>query len=129
MTREENIIAAADKAMEELWTYGVTYSDGFRDGAKWADSHPHWISVEDELPKDRMSILFTDGGYVYSGRYYCGRYYGDKGDWVDYCEVSTLIEDVTHWMPLTVPPKSSCSEIPTNCQSVTKLHQLKGDQL
>lgn len=112
MTREE----FRDKKSKDYRKYRESYGiknpvyldeieDAYYQGMVDADAHPHWISVEDELPKNRESILFTDGGCVYSGRYYGGRYYGDKGDWVDFCEVSTLIEDVTHWMPLPEPPK------------------------
>lgn len=67
----------------------------------WADQHPHWISVEDELPRSLNFILFTDGRYLYSGTYFGGRYYGDKGD---FCVPPTLIDNVTHWMPLPAPP-------------------------
>lgn len=135
MTRQEEINKMAKEVAAYL-TYDkdiqVAFADVLKRGAEWADghpdidvrtmaawksgyqaaidAHPQWISVEDELPKNRESILFTDGGCVCSGRYYGGRYYGDKGDWVDFCEVSTLIENVTHWMPLPTPPVVSKME-------------------
>lgn len=30
----------------------IAYRNGFTTGAMWRQTHPHWISVEDELPKD-----------------------------------------------------------------------------
>lgn len=107
MTRQEQLNEAWCKYMGKCSTE-IMQALAF--ALRWCDAHPHWISVDDELPKNRESILFTDGGCVCSGRYYGCRYYGDKGDWVDFCEVSTLIEDVTHWMPLPTPPVVSKME-------------------
>ena len=59
-----------------------------------------WISVKDELPKDRVGKLV-----------YCGtdksitRMYYDPNNkyWVDTMGFERM--DVTHWMPLPEPPK------------------------
>jgi hypothetical protein len=34
---------------------------GFVDGARWADEHPNWISVEDELPEENKWVLTFNG--------------------------------------------------------------------
>lgn len=53
MTREEEIMKAArvyaDGIAQHLPNKKYCEED-FIAGVKWADSHPHWINVEDELP-------------------------------------------------------------------------------
>jgi len=74
----------------------------FIDGAKWADSHPAWVSVEDELPKENgktqqsISVWATDG--LTSGEF---RYNFDAKTWTDMWGDPF---DITHWMPLPQPP-------------------------
>jgi hypothetical protein len=70
---------------------------------RWADEHPNWISVEDELPK--RDELFTHDSVVVLTlglRTVLGFYNYDKGEWVDNTQV-------THWMPLPQPPVVSNS--------------------
>lgn len=60
MTREEEIKEQAEKkALEpsrlmhpyaKQYKVMSAYEIGFIEGAVWADAHPHWINVEDELP-------------------------------------------------------------------------------
>ena len=77
----------------------------FIDGAKWADSHPAWVSVEEELPEHNEE----DNGLIsyptvlvclYDG-FRTEDYYDDiSGEWRDYDG------DVEYWMPLpTLPVK------------------------
>ena len=83
-------------------------------GMKFADEHPHWISVEDELPKGGFAII-TNGDDVLVGKYNF-----EKGLWGVRNKTMfayTLLPanwKVTHWMPLPVPP--TCSEKPNNCE-------------
>ena len=88
MTRKEEIIQAAIKESPRFAERRV----GFITGAMWADSHPHWISVEDELPEEDGVYLFFDAGTqgVYVSFF-----------WADL----KLNEGVTHWMPMPAPPK------------------------
>ena len=56
MTREEQYIEAANPYIDDPLRYL-----GFMDGAEWADSHPRWISVEDELPRCNIPYTNWDG--------------------------------------------------------------------
>lgn len=75
---------------------GVLYS-AFKAGARWADAHPNWISVEDELPTEK-------------GRYWCcdddnetGELFWDGHSWRG--EIDTYaVEGITHWMLLPKAP-------------------------
>lgn len=90
MTRKEQV-------KEYLLTIGngdmnvTPFDAGFECGVEWADAHPHWISVEDELPKERDWYLIYDTNM---GHDVC-MWYGDC--WGNCYKV-------THWMPLPAPP-------------------------
>lgn len=76
--------------------------EDFITGAQWADEHPHWISVEDELPIDYEPVLAVVGGNHFAFVGICL----NKKTW--YCEIqnkATEIIGITHWMPLPQPPK------------------------
>ena len=65
-------------------------------------TQPHWISVEDELPKNKELVFITDGEYTDTGFY---EYTFDE--WQP-CE--KWLGDITHWMPLPQPPVVSKTE-------------------
>lgn len=100
MTREKEISKAAlEYANEEI--VAAPY-DAFMAGAQWADSHPHWISVEDELPpkqpnreQSKNVLVRTNSGRI-KIEYYD---YGNDviKEWWEY--------NITHWMPLPQAPK------------------------
>lgn len=115
MTREEQIIEAAEKAtyqkppqyselVHKSRKVMSAYEVGFIDGCVWADSHPNWISVKDDLPKHDTN----ENGLVsfpmvlvclYDG-YRDTSYYDDIGEeWGDYDG------EVEYWMPLPMPPQ------------------------
>ena len=84
---------------------GLLYA-GFVDGAEWADAHPHWISVEDELPPKKNeyddlsnNVLATDGKEIYESVYN-----HDFEDW--FTHDMWGLDKITHWMPLPQPPES-----------------------
>ena len=58
---------------------------------RWADAHPNWISVEDELPEERGWYLVYDANMSHD---VCMWYGGCWGD----------CYNVTHWMPLPDEP-------------------------
>jgi len=100
--RQEEIRQAAEDNCLDL-----SHCTYFELGAEWADQHPHWISVEDELPpidpaykKEELSInvLVTDGRVVHTAFY---EYKGKKWPWWG---------KTTHWMPLPAPPKKGGEE-------------------
>lgn len=61
-----------------------------------------WVSVEDELPKDKQDVFIT----LASGRSTCGWYSHTIEEWfISVGEIGgddCLYEHVTHWMP--IPP-------------------------
>lgn len=95
MTREEQIrqvgsAYAIDEVKDTCNPRGLLYA-GFIDGAEWADTHPHWISVEDELPpKNEAYLAFWQHLGVTKYRYVKA---GAKVS-------RTFSEHITHWMPL-----------------------------
>lgn len=69
---------------------------------RWADQHPHWISVDDELPIDYEPVLAVVGGNHFAFVGICI----NKKTW--YCEIqnkATEIIGITHWMHLPQAPK------------------------
>lgn len=78
---------------------------------RWCDEHPHWISVEDELPKinpndseweysDDVLVALKDGSIA------VGRYERDNSAGEHYWVLYGVDKDmfVTHWMPLPKMP-------------------------
>ena len=122
MTRKEQIKEAAYEAKAKHIGYGDSVVYAFIDGAEWADAHPNWISVEDELPPknseyDALSnnVLATDGKEIYESVYN-----HDFGEW--FTHDLWAINNITHWMPRPVPPEHiagvskmiGSSELPNN---------------
>lgn len=124
MTREEQIVDAGklhasdnkfcDLAMSQHRVMSA-YEMGFIDGAVWADSHPNWISVEDELPEHNEE----DNGLIsyptvlvclYDG-FRTEDYYDDiSGEWRDFDG------DVEYWMPMPQPPRKEVRNEKDNVQ-------------
>lgn len=75
---------------------GIPFDVGFECGVEWADAHPHWISVEDEMPKNRELVLITDCESADMGFY---DYIVDA--WQPF---EKWLGNITHWMPLPAPP-------------------------
>lgn len=78
----------------------------FIDGAKWADSHPAWVSVEERLPK-RMSekSRFSETVLVYNKEGFNDTAYYDYEE-----KIWRWLPGVTHWMPLPTPPAKKGGE-------------------
>lgn len=112
MTREEQI---RNKARELGQTYfpdsaniwarsnveAVYVENACVEMAEWADQHPRWIPVEEELPKERKVVWVRKhfkrrsvGEFdLYDSAAFC------NGEFQ--CDAS---ENITHWMPI-VPPQ------------------------
>lgn len=83
------------------------YTHGFKEGAEWADSHPNWHKVDDDLPPQISAVQpFSDSVIVTDEVLLCRGYY-------DYFYKSWEIEgdidsdEVTHWMYLPDLPKKT----------------------
>lgn len=96
MTRKEQIRTAAEEKTRgvggnwehirkgaELW---------FIRGAIWADSHPHWISVEERLPEEEDLYIVSNGKETSVA-------YWVEDAWDSFGDV------ITHWMPLPAAPR------------------------
>lgn len=73
MTREEELQQFAEKETKGLYPDKHNLIMMVKAGAKWADSHPHWIPVEEELPP-------VEGEYIAIGNGMPDVF------WVDYLE-------------------------------------------
>lgn len=119
MTREEQIIEAAEKAtyqnppqyselVHKSRKVMSAYEVGFIDGCVWADQHPHWISVDEELPPASCGVI-SDPVLVFIGnnKGWCGYiregFYNHAAKEWSYMNRGRT-HNVTHWMPI-VPPR------------------------
>lgn len=95
MTREEEILKAYNEQQTKLGNQEHT----FMRGAKWADAHPRWISVEDELPKlnSGMVVVATYKGDIDFMIFSNSGWHNNKR----WCVPKGII---THWMPLPQAP-------------------------
>lgn len=86
MTQENLNKIAKRYAQNELKDNHASVEDivaaAFLNGIDYAENHPHWISVEDELPNFFDNVLYCD----------------EDGDY--YTETDNIGQDVkiTHWM-------------------------------
>ena len=97
MVREEQIANASKKWYSRETSLDDTYhDDAFCMGAEWADEHPNWHKVSEELPREGMHILV--------------HYQDDTMDWFPYTTdvkkspISLWIkEDCDYWMEIKLP--------------------------
>lgn len=113
MTREEQIFEVAE--MHSEYEYDeTTYSNGFIDGARWADTNPKspWISVKDKLPCNEKDLIveilkgvelrtkkvgvLSEDGYIDISYMYSLPPHGWHWNTND---------TITHWFPLPERPK------------------------
>lgn len=63
-----------------------------------------WISVKDELPKDKQDVIIYDGAVM------CLTYFEEQGDRRCkkpkgvFVNLNEDFEKVTHWIPVELPP-------------------------
>lgn len=95
MTRAKEITKEAKKFAKEIedWEIAEDVQDAFEQGAQWADAHPHWISVENELPPRNVFVLTCDGQENENLLMLAG---DDR--WYD--KAVGLHRNITHWMPM-----------------------------
>ena len=119
MIREEQINIATKKYVEQWYKDILNISPEdyptdakitiheFTKGAEWADEHPNWHNVKDELPppppKARIpdfsdNVIVTDGALMCRGFY---KYNYEEWD----IEGDIDSDDVTHWMYIPKLPE------------------------
>ena len=107
MTRAKEILKEAEKVASAntqiIGDWGEHFF-GFIHGAEWADAHPHWISVEDELPEVCVAVFTTTP----HGTQRVGFY--EDGWWLANTPDLVRMGSITHWMPLPQPPKKGGEE-------------------
>lgn len=101
--RFEAISAKAECDNEVRDALLKAYLAGGEYGYQYAQTNPNWISVEEELPKERGQYFV----YTAAGQSWQSEWMQDKsGEWYWFCSPMTVgtIANVTHWMPI-VPPR------------------------
>lgn len=109
MSRKEDFNKAADDYVEgepdgaQKIVGQVGFEFGAEYGYQYAQTHPNWISVEEELPEKENEfedysklVVVTDGKDFYKGMYnYGGECWLTHDLWP--------IEDATYWMEVQLP--------------------------
>ena len=97
MTREEQIKAAA--------SFSNMVSNDFIRGAEWADNHPNWHKVGEELPPPISNVSpFSNDVIVTDGQLLCkGEYNYTSNSWSVDGKID--IDEITHWMYLPDLPQ------------------------
>lgn len=116
MKREEQIDTAAEEYTKRWYKEGldieaedyptdarITIAD-FTEGAEWADAHPYWHKVDDELPQPISDVsLFSNNVIVTDGRSICNGYYNyTSKSWSVFGNIDS--GEITHWMYLPELP-------------------------
>ena len=118
MTREEQIRKAAHSGNDNVHAeqypipgvadmFNGYFATCFELGAKWADQHPQWISVEEKLPEETEVVLgVREGGTdVEMYRFMGFNESANTFDWEWHPYYRAVVDDVTHWMPLPAAPR------------------------
>lgn len=104
MTRAKEITKAARvyaNGIAQHLPNKIYCEEDFSTGAEWADAHPHWISVEDELPPIGGIVLVA----IPLGGELSVLPLSIKNESDFEC-----LSGMTHWMPLPQPPKEGGEE-------------------
>ena len=105
--REQQMMDAADRYADEVCDESCTGAqvaetiNDFCAGWRAADSHPHWISVEEKLPEECELVYAIREGNVEPGIYK----FMAKDQWEWAPRFIACLDDITHWMPLPKPPR------------------------
>lgn len=95
-------IVEIHRGAAEYSSFGPRF-DAFVKGAEWADAHPHWISVKEQLPPADEDILAVNNeGTIYVASYMD---FGDFKGFFANDDEGIKLNDVTHWMKLPALPK------------------------
>ena len=118
MTREEQRYKAAEKYTEQWYKELDASVDEFptdvkitiyefTKGAEWADNHPNWHKVDEELPPPISDVsLFSNNVIVTDGRLICNGYYNyTSKSWSAFGNIDS--NEITHWMHLPGLPQKN----------------------
>lgn len=67
---------------------------------EFGQQHPHWISVEDELPNDYEPVIAAFDRHFVRVCFHCGDTW-----YLDNPPVAEPMSGITHWMRLSQAPK------------------------
>lgn len=107
MTREEQIKTITQNNLNDIISicnpsdeYIKGYTHGFKEGAEWADNHPNWHKVDEELPPPISDVSpFSNDVIVTDGVLICNGYYNyTSKSWSAFGDIDS--DEVTHWMYL-----------------------------
>ena len=98
MTREEAMrwLKVERKARTLISECQITEALDMAIEALSAEAVQEWIPVSERLPKERKSVLITDGDFSAEGEY------AGSGRWMQY-RWSGQRDDIIAWMPLPEP--------------------------
>lgn len=74
--------------------------------AEWVDQHPNWISVEEELPKEKQKVLvYMPADERCDHEYICEALYNYAWHGWEDADEPIELEGITHWMEIQPPRK------------------------
>ena len=121
MTNEEIIkrlesIASAELVCDGLKVGAITKEcfESIQETARLAIaalSRDRWISVDDRLPEMHDEVLICNGDYGKTELGFATVAVWGGSDWVNTWDRKGTIHCVTHWRPLTEPPKEYGHEV------------------
>lgn len=102
MTREQELITEYEEAMNA--PLSERDKELMQSVLEWADIHPNWHKVDDELPPPISDVSsFSNDVFVTDGRSICNGYYNyTSKSWSVFGNIDS--GEITHWMYLPELP-------------------------
>ena len=116
MTREEFINWFEERFVlnkNNIYEFGQLYDEV---------TNPHWISVEDEYPKEEQLVLACNAkGFFMPAKY-------SDGIWWFYWNFKSQLLDVVYWMPMPTLPNDYLAEVSKEAHRIVLEKQPKGGE-
>jgi hypothetical protein len=103
MTREQEIEKAA---LDTTYWYKEP-KDAFREGARWADEHPHWHPISQEPEKDGVYLVLTVGKFIGMALFRNGWYKSKELKVLPNC----IGTDIAYWIELPNIPQEPTKKV------------------